>query len=100
MLNDKSGLNFSDVKGLHCLVTGRVQGVCFRLLTKEQADLYGLTGWVRNLQDGRVEVMAFGDEQQLDKLKQWLKSGPSMARVLDVESETVVFQEFEGFAIR
>ncbi len=87
-------------KGIRCLVTGRVQGVCFRLSTREQADLYGLTGWVRNLQDGRVEVMAFGDEQQLDNLKQWLKSGPAMARVLDVESETVAFQEFEGFGIR
>jgi acylphosphatase len=87
-------------KGIRCLVTGRVQGVCFRLSTREQADLYGLTGWVRNLQDGRVEVIAFGDEQQLDNLKQWLKSGPAMARVLDVESETVAFQEFEGFGIR
>jgi len=87
-------------KGIRCLVTGRVQGVCFRLSTREQADLYRLTGWVRNLQDGRVEVMAFGDEQQLDNLKQWLKSGPAMARVLDVESETVAFQEFEGFGIR
>lgn len=87
-------------KGIRCLVTGRVQGVCFRLSTREQADLYGLTGWVRNLQDGRVEVIAFGDEQQLDNLKQWLKSGPAMAQVLDVESETVAFQVFEGFGIR
>jgi len=87
-------------KGIHCLVAGRVQGVCFRMTTREQADLYGLTGWVRNLQDGRVEVMAFGDEQQLDSLKQWLKFGPAMARVLDVESETVAFQKFKGFGIR
>ena len=87
-------------KGIHCLVAGRVQGVCFRMATREQADLYGLTGWVRNLQDGRVEVMAFGDEQQLDSLKQWLKFGPAMARVLDVESETVAFQKFKGFGIR
>ena len=86
--------------GIHYLVTGRVQAVCFRLATREQADLYGLTGWVRNLQDGRVEVMAFGDEQQLDNLKQWLKSGPAMAQVLDVESETVEFQNFECFSIR
>lgn len=87
-------------KGIHCLVTGRVQAVCFRLATREQADLYGLTGWVRNLQDGRVEVMAFGDEQQLDNLKQWLKSGPAMAQVVDVVSENVAFRKFEGFGIR
>ena len=64
MLNDKSGLNISDVKGLHCLVTGRVQAVCLRLSTREQGDLYGLTGWVRNFQAGWVAVMAFGDERQ------------------------------------
>ena len=88
------------VKGLHCYVTGRVQGVCFRLSTREQANSYGLTGWVRNLSDGRVEIMAFGDEQQLDKLNHWLKSGPNMAQVIDVESATVEFQKFEGFNVR
>ena len=86
-------------KGIHCFVTGRVQGVFFRQSTQEQANLCGLTGWVRNLHDGRVEVMAFGDEKQLECLKQWLKSGPAMARVLDVESETVAFQKFECFSI-
>ncbi len=88
------------VKGLHCYVTGRVQGVCFRLLTREQANSYHLTGWVRNLSDGRVEIMAFGDEQQLDKLNHWLKSGSNMAQVIDVESATVEFQKFEGFNVR
>ncbi len=87
-------------KGIHCFVTGRVQAVWFRQSTREQANVYGLTGWVRNLRDGRVEVMAFGDEEQLDCLKQWLKSGSAMAQVLDVDSETVSFQEFEGFIIR
>ncbi len=81
-------------------MSGRVQAVWFRQSTQEQADLYGLTGWVRNLHDGRVEVMAFGDEQQLDCLQQWLKTGPAMAQVLDIDSETISFQEFEGFIIR
>jgi len=44
--------------------------------------------------------MAFGDEQQLDKLNHWLKSGPNMAQVIDVESATVEFQKFEGFNVR
>lgn len=81
-------------------MSGRVQGVCFRVSTQEQANSCGLTGWVRNMRDGRVEVMAFGDEQQLEELKQWLKSGPSMAQVIDVESVEVEFQKFEGFSIR
>ena len=86
-------------KGIHCFVTGRVQGVCFRLATEKQANLYGLTGWVKNLPDGRVEVLAFGDEQQLDKLQHWLKSGPSPAQVTDIENEVVEYQSLEGFDI-
>ncbi len=87
-------------KGMHCFVTGRVQGVCFRLATKKQANLFGLTGWVENLPDGRVEVMAFGNKRQLDKLQQWLKSGPTMAHVTDLECERIDFQAFEDFSIR
>ena len=87
-------------KGIHCFVTGRVQGVCFRMYTQRQAENNGLTGWVRNLLDGRVEVMAFGNEQQLDKLNHWLKSGPSMAQVTKLESEAIEFQNFKGFSTR
>jgi len=87
-------------KGIHYFITGRVQGVCFRMYTQQQAESNGLTGWVRNLADGRVEVMAFGNQQQLDKLNHWLKSGPSMAQVTKLECETIDFQDFEGFSSR
>ena len=87
-------------KGMHCFVTGRVQGVCFRMYTQRQAEDCGLTGWVRNLADGRVEVMAFGNEQQLAKLNQWLKSGPSMAQVTTLECEAIDFQDFKDFSTR
>ncbi len=87
-------------KGIHCFVTGRVQGVCFRMYTQRQAEDNGLTGWVRNLADGRVEVMAFGNEQQLAKLNQWLKSGPNMAQVTDLECEAIDFQDFKDFSTR
>lgn len=87
-------------KGIHCFVTGRVQGVCFRMYTQQQAENNGLTGWVRNLPDGRVELMAFGDEQQLDKLNHWLKSGPGMAQVTDLKCEVIDFQDFDGFGVR
>ena len=70
------------------------------MATQRQAEYCGLTGWVRNLSDGRVEVMAFGDQQQLDKLNHWLKSGPSMAQVTKLESGPIDFQNFEDFSIR
>ena len=85
---------------MHCFVSGRVQGVCFRMETCEQAQLFGLTGWVRNLPDGRVEVMASGEETQLKQLRDWLKQGPDLARVLNVEYEELEHQEFDGFTIR
>ncbi len=87
-------------KGIHCFVTGRVQGVCFRMYTQQQAENKGLTGWVRNLPDGRVEVMAFGNQQQLDELNHWLKTGPGMAQVSNLQYETIDFQYFERFNVR
>lgn len=85
---------------IHCYVSGRVQGVCFRMETREQAMLHGLTGWVRNLADGRVEVFACGDKEKLDHLYEWLKVGPEMARVLDVDIEVLKYQEFDRFSVR
>lgn len=87
------------IGGLHCLVSGRVQGVCFRAETQAQAARLGLTGWVRNLPDGRVEVQAFGPEQALDELRTWLKKGPPMAHVLKLDCEPVAYQEYSGFKV-
>ena len=70
------------------------------MATRGQAKLFGLTGWVRNLPDGRVEVMACGEERQLKQLQEWLKRGPEMARVLEVKVEEREYQEFEGFSVR
>ena len=63
------------------LVSGRVQGVCFRASTQEQARRLGLRGYVRNLGDGRVEVLAAGTHEALETLAQWLWQGPPMSRV-------------------
>ena len=70
----------------HYYVSGRVQGVFYRASTYETAQALNLTGWVRNLPDGRVEAVACGNEEQLAKLKAWLEKGPPMAQVehLDV----------------
>lgn len=63
------------------LVSGRVQGVWFRASTRDQAQGLGLRGVARNLDDGRVEVLAFGPTKALDALECWLAIGPPQARV-------------------
>ena len=85
---------------IHCYVSGRVQGVCFRMATREQATLFGITGWVRNLPDGRVEVMACGEEEQVKQLLEWLHKGPEHAQVINLETKKIEPQEFENFSIR
>lgn len=87
-------------KTYHFYVSGRVQGVFFRMRTQEQAQLFGLTGWVKNLPDGRVEVMASGQVDRLKELQDWLGKGPDLARVLRVDTNVVDYMEFEGFTIR
>ncbi|MEM6998895.1 MAG: acylphosphatase [Pseudomonadota bacterium] len=87
-------------KSLNCYVSGRVQGVCFRMSTSQQAKILGLTGWVRNLEDGRVEVFASGEESLLAQLEQWLTYGPEMAQVINIEYNDVEYQEFPDFSIR
>ncbi len=71
------------------LVEGRVQGVCFRAGTREQALALGLAGHARNLADGRVEVLAAGDAHAIEALAQWLEDGPPQARVDAVRREDV-----------
>ena len=66
---------------LHVRVTGLVQGVGFRWFVRERARRLGLSGWVRNLSDGSVEVAAAGDAHQLELLRGELRRGPSGARV-------------------
>lgn len=84
-------------KGIHGFISGRVQGVFFRASTRGKAKTLGLTGWVRNLPDGRVEVMAFGEENTVSTLHAWLHQGPSGANVTKVEVEEVEWQDLDGF---
>lgn len=73
-------------KRVHLVVSGRVQGVCFRLYTVREAKRLGLSGWVRNLRSGDVEVLAEGDEAALKDLERWCRKGPAHAVVTDVVS--------------
>ena len=67
------------------LVSGKVQGVWFRASARDQAVSLGLRGYARNLPDGRVEVLAVGDEAAIDELAAWLRQGPPLARVDELE---------------
>ena len=81
-------------------VSGRVQGVYFRAMTRERALGLGLSGWVRNRRDGAVEVLACGDEAKLAELEAWLRRGPAHARVVSVQREPAEPEACRGFEIR
>jgi acylphosphatase len=76
-------------KTVHALVSGLVQQVGFRQGCHQTARSLDLVGWVRNLPDGRVEVLAQGRATEVDRLVDWLWTGPSLSRVASVESEVV-----------
>lgn len=77
------------VSAARFLVDGRVQGVFYRMWTREQAGLLALRGWVRNLADGRVEALAMGAEEAIDELERRLHQGPPAARVTSVQRQAV-----------
>ena len=86
---------------LHAYVKGNVQGVGFRHFTRQTAQQQDLTGWVRNLRDGRVEVMAEGKHADLNQLLGRLRKGPISADVNDIDYEFNDAQgEFESFRVR
>lgn len=86
---------------MHCLVSGRVQGVFFRASTRKEARRLGIDGWVRNLPDGRVEVLACGPGDALEALRAWLNQGPPGARVDHVRIEFREADEpLSGFNVR
>ena len=68
-----------------CVVSGKVQGVFYRASTAERARALGLSGYAKNLSDGRVEVLACGDEARVKELIAWLWQGPPAAKVQTVE---------------
>ncbi|MDH5488202.1 MAG: acylphosphatase [Gammaproteobacteria bacterium] len=82
------------------LVSGQVQGVFFRASTQDAAKNLGLTGWVRNLPDGRVEVVACGEKAALKRLEQWLWQGPRHARVENVTVQESATEPHAGFSVR
>jgi len=87
-----------------CFVSGLVQGVFYRASTRQKATELGLSGYASNLSDGRVEVLALGEEAAVTQLIDWLKKGPPAARVSSVEVQDVDLDSLEsvplGFGTR
>ena len=81
-------------------VRGRVQGVGFRYFVERAAKPLGITGWVRNLDDGSVEVYAVGTEAQLSDLAGLLRQGPRWAEVRGVEESDAAVENYSGFSVR
>jgi acylphosphatase len=85
---------------VHLIVSGHVQGVWFRASTREEGSRLGLTGSVRNLPDGRVEVIAEGRAELLEDLVRWCRHGPRHARVDDLEvTREAATDEFPDFLV-
>ncbi len=84
----------------HYLISGRVQGVGFRAFTQKSAQELKLSGWVRNLVDGRVEVLACGSAHALQKLELHLRQGPRSARVDALVVSDADAPELTGFDFR
>jgi acylphosphatase len=81
------------------VVRGRVQGVGFRYFAQRAASSLGLTGYARNLDDGRVEVYAVGSEEKLSQLAGMLYQGPRWAEVRGVDEQEAAVQEYGSFRI-
>jgi len=84
---------------VNLLIKGKVQGVYYRNAAKEEADKLGITGWIKYISEGRVEAMATGNEEQLQKFINWCRRGPEKAIVKDVIITPLSPQQFNDFAV-
>jgi len=90
----------SEATRLHAVITGRVQGVGFRFFIRRNANQLGVTGWVRNRTDGAVEIIAEGNDQDLQEFVAKLRTGPQMSWVQNVVAEWQTAKDsFDDFLI-
>jgi len=87
-------------KRVHVYVSGRVQGVFFRATTRDTAQERGVDGWVKNLDDGRVEAVFEGDPETVDAMVDFCHEGSEMATVSDVDITEEPPEGLDGFKIR
>ncbi len=86
-------VNMAKQVSARVIISGRVQGVFFRLETQHAAERFGVFGWVRNRPDSTVEAVFEGEQQAVDAVLQWCKEGPNLAVVKNVE---VNWQDYSG----
>lgn len=79
------------------MISGKVQGVYYRLSAQARARELGLAGWVRNLVDGRVEALAMGEPQNLDMFERWLWQGPERAQVQAIDINQIEAPQYQSF---
>lgn len=88
------------MKTVRIIVSGRVQGVFFRVSVRDEARRLGVRGYVRNRANREVEIVAEGDDTQVDRLIRWARQGPPSARVENLGVERLTYEDtFEGFGI-
>ncbi len=88
------------ISRVHIVISGRVQGVCYRAFTRDQAVVHRLNGWVKNLHDGRVEAVFEGQRELIEQAILACRKGPSGSRVMDVDIAWENPLKEEGFEIR
>ncbi|MCI0560793.1 MAG: acylphosphatase [Nitrososphaera sp.] len=82
-------------------ISGQVQGVFFRTSAQEKARELGLTGWAKNVPEGKVEIVCEGEKEDVEKFVEWCREGPELARVENVESKYEDSRdEFDSFEVR
>ncbi len=88
------------MKRIYVLISGRVQGVFYRAFIMERAQILKLTGWIRNLSDGRVEALFDGKDADVEAILEYCKKGPPHANVKEVDyREETPAEEFPDFRI-
>lgn len=86
-------------KSIRLYISGTVQGVLFRAFIKENAERYNVKGFVRNLDDGRVEVFLEGNSDEVNKMIEICKKGPRHSQIRNVEEKVERFQDFKTFKL-
>ena len=86
-------------KTVSIIVSGKVQGVFFRQSTKELASALNLAGYVKNLPDGSVEIVATGNDEHIDHLIRWCSAGPPKAKVENVKIKELPLKTFDQFLV-
>ena len=86
-------------KSVRLYIRGTVQGIFYRQFVKENAERYNVKGFVRNLEDGRVEVFAEGNQEDVDKLIELCRQGPKHSKIENIEIKEERFQDFKEFKL-